>query len=130
MPSGRGKYLKWNVEVWWRPAGPGTLHPPPQAQVPDLIALGGTPNVLALPLKHDLGHPLGLAVQLAAEGHCRIGRYRHRHAVVADEIAVAGANVKRGAPERAHAVRLPDLADPGRPHRLRRRLQGRGGEGR
>ncbi len=102
-----------------------TIHSPAQAHVADIIALGRTPDVLALPLEHDLGELLRLTVQLTAEDDRRVGGYGHRHAVVADEVVVAGAHVQGSAQERAHAVGIPYLSDPGVAHRLGGGLQGR-----
>src|SRR3990170_8518148 len=93
--------------------GPAALHASPQAHVADIVPFGGAPNVLALALEYDLGELLRLTVELAPKRDGGVGRHGHRHAVVADDVLITGANVDSGAEEGAHAVGVADLAHPG-----------------
>src|SRR3972149_6323651 len=110
-------------------AGPGPLHASPQAHVADIVPFGGAPNVLAPALEYDLGQLLRLTVALAAERDGGVGRHGHRHAVVANDVLITGAEIDGGAEEGAHAVGVADLAHPGGADRLRGRLQGRRQQG-
>src|SRR3989304_7733016 len=120
---GAGKVLEVEGGGLVAAGGPGALHAPAPTHVAGIGAFGGAPDVLALVLEYDLGQLLGLAVELASEDDGGVGGHRHRHAVVADDVSIAGANVDGGAEEGPHAVGVADLAHPGGAYRLSGRLQ-------
>src|SRR5438132_3904794 len=93
--------------------GGGACHPAAQAHQAGFMSLGVAPNVLVLLFEDYLRELLGFTIQFSSKNN-RLGcRHGHGHAIVANNVFVAGLDVQSSAEKGPSAVGVAELADPG-----------------